>query len=146
MSTEEPKIVNGDDPVHSALEHLHEAEHELERVHELEHKAEVELRTAEKELREAQCEQHDTVEVHVKHINEVKSVDFKVPRQATLQAVWDQAYVKLEIPKRDTDIFQTAGEKPKSLMSFLGMTVDEAKEEGVISNYRFEIASETGGA
>lgn len=89
---------------------------------------------------------HDIVEVHVRHVNEVELAAFKVSRHATLRAVWDQAYLELKLAKQDKDTFQTAGDKPKSLTSYLAMTLEQAKEQGVITNYHFEIVSETGGA
>lgn len=89
---------------------------------------------------------HDTVEVRVTHVNEVESAIFKVSRHTTLQAVWDQAYLELKIAKQDKDTFQTAGDKPKSLTSYLAVTLEQAKEQGVITNYHFEIVAETGGA
>lgn len=90
---------------------------------------------------------HDhEVKVHVVHVNEVEKTSFKEPETASLQAVWDDAYDKLEIPKKPKDVFQTGGEHPKSLMSHLGLSLKKAKHDGVITNFHFGIVSETGGA
>lgn len=134
------------DPVGVALNHLHAAEHDLEQAHELERKAEGELRVAEQELREADEKERDKVEVHVTHINEVETAKFKASLQATLQAVWDEAYVKLKLSRQPKDIFQTAGNHPTSLMSHLGLTLAQAHKQDLIKSYHFEIVSETGGA
>jgi hypothetical protein len=146
MSTEEPKSQASEGPVHTALEHVQKAEHDLERARELERKAEDELRRAEEELREAEKHRCETVEVHVTHVNDVETAKFEASLHATLQAVWDKSYLELEVAKHPKDIFQTAGDKPSSLMSHLALTLAQAKEQHVITNFRFEIVSETGGA
>lgn len=88
----------------------------------------------------------DRVTVHVTHVNEVKKISFKEPITATLQQAWDNAYTKLEIAKDPKDIFQTAGKHPKSLMSYLTLTLRQAEHQKVIDDYKFEIVKETGGA
>ena len=80
------------------------------------------------------------------HVNEVEKASFKERLTATLQQVWDKAYVDLKIQRKPKDVFQTAGEHPKSLMSYLGLTLKQAREQKVIEDFRFGIASETGGA
>lgn len=146
MSIEEPKSEVADDPLHTALDHIRDAERDLEKAHELERKAEAELHRAEEELREAERHERDKAEVHVMHVNEVETAKFKASLHATLQAVWDESYVELKLPKQPKDIFQTAGNHPASLMSHLAMTLGQAHEQGVIKNFHFEIVSETGGA
>lgn len=146
MIAEEPKNQECEDSVHTALEHVEAAEHDLERAHELERKAEEELHRAEEELREAEKHRCEKVEVHVTYINDVETVKFEVSLHATLQAVWDESYVKLEVTKHPKDIFQTAGSHPSSLMGHLAMTLAQAREQGVIKDLHFEIVSETGGA
>lgn len=84
--------------------------------------------------------------VHVVHVNEAERVSFKVKITATLQQVWDKAYEEFNIPRGSNDIFQTGGNHPKSLMENLSLTLDQAKDQKVIENYQFGIASETGGA
>jgi hypothetical protein len=96
-----------------------------------------------KEIEEAE---RDRVEVHVEYINDVEKVDFKVSINATLQHVWDKSYEKLHVEKKPKDIFQTGGKKPKSLMANLNLTLKEARDQGVIEDYKFGIVSESGGA
>ncbi len=86
------------------------------------------------------------VKVRVVHVNEVERVDFEEPRTATLKQVWDKAYVELKISPNRKDVFQTAGEHPKSLMAYLNLTLEQARDQKVIDDYHFGIASETGGA
>jgi hypothetical protein len=86
------------------------------------------------------------VTVHVVHINETEKVKFEEPVSATLQRVWDDAYLELKIERKPKDIFQTGGEKPVSLMSHLNLTLKQAHDDKVISNYHFGIVHETGGA
>ncbi|HZV07004.1 MAG TPA: hypothetical protein VE999_18120 [Gemmataceae bacterium] len=90
-------------------------------------------------------ERHEVV-VHVIHVNEVEKASFKEPLDATLQQVWDQSYTELKIERQPKDIFQTGGEHPKSLMSHLTLTLAQAREQRVIADFHFGIASETGGA
>jgi len=86
------------------------------------------------------------VEIHVQDIKEAERVTFPDSITATLRQVWDKAYVELKVERRPKDIFQTQGHSPKSLMSHLGLTLEQARDQGVINDYRFSIASETGGA
>lgn len=87
-----------------------------------------------------------TVQVHVVHVNETERAAFKVLEISTLQSVWDKAYEELGIERKPTDIFQTDGDEPKSLMGHLHLTLDQAKDQKVIRNFHFAIAHETGGA
>ena len=86
------------------------------------------------------------VEIHVQDIKEVERVTFPDSITATLAQVWDKAYVELKVARRPKDILQTEGRNPKSLMSYLGLTLEQARDQGIIADYRFSIASETGGA
>lgn len=99
-------------------------------------------------LREAVQAERDseTVEVHVIHVNEVERASFREKLTATLQQVWDRSYVELKIPHDPKDVFQTAGEHPKSLMNYLSLTLEAAHRQKVIENFHFGIASKTGGA
>lgn len=90
--------------------------------------------------------EQEFVTVHVVHVNEVQHADFKEKRTATLQQVWDKSYDELKIPRNPKDVFQTGGEHPKSLMNYLGLTLEQAHKDKVIEDYHFGIASETGGA
>jgi hypothetical protein len=126
-----------------AVEELERAERHLARAHVEEALAEQEVSEAAEELREVE---RDIVTVHVIHVGEVERAEFKEKRTATLQQVWDKSYLELEIPREPKDVFQTGGERPKSLMNYLGLTLEQAIAQKVIENYHFGIASETGGA
>ena len=89
---------------------------------------------------------YKSVQVHVVHVNETERTAFKTLESSTLQSVWDQGYVELGIARKPTDIFQTDGEEPKSLMGHLNLTLEQAKDQKVIRNFHFAIAHETGGA
>ena len=132
---------------------LGKALHDLEKAQEHQARARAEEVAADREIEEAieevkAAEEHDRdrVEVHVTHVNDVEHVDFKERRTATLAQVWDRSYKELKIVRKDKDIFQTAGDSPKSLMTYLGLTLEEADKQKVITDYRFGIVSETGGA
>ena len=131
------------EPLDRALDDLQKAEEHLEKTHVEELAAECEVEEAIKEIEEAK---RDEVVVHVVHVHEVEHAAFEEKRTATLQQVWDKAYKELHIERQPKDVFQTGGDKPKSLMSDLGLTLKEAIERKVIENYHFGIASETGGA
>lgn len=91
-------------------------------------------------------QKHHEIEVHVVHVNEVEKASFKESLDATLQQVWDKSYVELKIARQPKDIFQTGGEHPKSLMSYLQLTLAQARDRKIITDFHFGIASETGGA
>ena len=93
-----------------------------------------------------EVEEDERVTVHVVHVNELEKADFKEKLTATLQQVWNTSYLKLEIPHKPKDVFQTGGEHPKSLMTHLGLTLEQARHQKVIEDFHFGIASETGGA
>lgn len=133
------------DPLSSAVHNLEVAEARLAHAQTEEAAAERSVATAIEEI-EAAEEDRETVVVHVIHVNEVEKASFKERLTATLQQVWDKSYLELKIPRQPKDVFQTAGAHPKSLMSHLGLTLKQALEQKVIEDYRFGIASETGGA
>jgi hypothetical protein len=141
----EHEFPESEHPIEDALKHVKEARLELEEAGERERKAELKLKEAVEELERAE-EDRDRVNVHVVHVNEVEKVAFKMSIHATLQAVWDEAYVKLKITRNPKDIFETEGPVPVSLMGSLGLTIEQAEQRGVITNTRFEIVAETGGA
>lgn len=87
-----------------------------------------------------------TVQIHVVHVNETERTAFKILETSTLQSVWDKAYDELNIARKPTDIFQTDGDEPKSLMGHLQLTLEQAKDQKLIRNFHFAIAHETGGA
>lgn len=141
------ETVVGDDsnPLGKATQDLEVAERRLAHAQAEEAAAERDIERAVEEIKEAEHDR-DTVEIQVIHVNEVEKASFKEKLTATLQQVWDKSYVELKIPRQPKDIFQTAGENPKSLMNYLGLTLELAHEQKVIHNFRFGIVSETGGA
>jgi hypothetical protein len=129
----------------AAVHDLEAAESRLEHARTEEAAAERDVEHAVEEIKDAERDR-DTVEVHVIHVNEVEKASFRERLSSTLQQVWDKSYTELKIPREPKDVFQTAGEHPKSLMSYLGLTLEEARRQKVIEDFRFGIASETGGA
>jgi hypothetical protein len=135
-----------DEALEKAVEHLHQAEDDLKAAQKLEEFAEKKIHEAEAEIDGAIEDHRDDVLVRVTHVNDLESTEFKLSIHATLQAVLDEAYEKLEIKPQPKDVFQTASEHPVSLMSHLVLTLDEARKRGVIKDFQFQIVSETGGA
>jgi hypothetical protein len=133
------------EPLSEAVSDLEKAEEHLAHARADEAAAEDEVKEAIEMIKEAE-HGSDLVEVHVVHVNEVEKASFKEKFSATLKEVWDTSYGKLEIPRKPKDVFQTGGEHPNPLMSHLGLSLKQAKEQKVIENYHFGIASETGGA
>lgn len=127
-----------------AVEHLKEAEGRLAHAREDEEKAEREIVKAVEEIKEASA--HHEVEVHVIHVNEVEKTEFKERLHATLQQVWDKSYKELKLERQPRDVFQTGGQQPKSLMNHLHLTLDQARDQKILENFHFGIASATGGA
>jgi len=41
--------------------------------------------------------------------------------------VWDKSYIELKIAREPKDVFQTEVKHPKSLMNYLGLTLEEAR-------------------
>ena len=135
-----------DEALEKAVEHLHQAEDDLKAAQKLEEFAEKKIHEAEAEIDGAIEDHRDDVLVRVTHVNDLESTEFTLSIHATLQAVLDEAYEKLEIKPQPKDVFQTASEHPVSLMSHLALTLDEARKRGVIKDFQFQIVSETGGA
>jgi len=128
-----------------AVQDLEQAEERLAHARADEATAEHDVEEAIEEIKEAE-HAGEFVEVHVVHVNEVEKASFKEKISASLNEVWDKSYGELKIPRKPKDVFQTGGEHPKSLMNHLGLSLKQAKEQKVIENYNFGIASETGGA
>lgn len=126
-----------------AVEDLEKAEAHLAHAQADEAAAEREVAEAIREIKEVE---HEEVKVHVVHVNEAEKASFDERLTATLAHVWDKSYIKLEIPRKAKDVFQTGGEHPKSLMNDLQLTLHQAREQKVIKDFHFGIASETGGA
>jgi len=133
------------EPLATAVHDLEAAEARLAHARAEEAAAGRDIELAVEEIKDAERDR-DTVEVHVTHVNEVEKASFREKLASTLQKVWDISYIELKIPHEPKDVFQTAGEHPKSLMNHLGLTLDEARQQKVIENFCFGIASETGGA
>jgi hypothetical protein len=125
------------------LGELERAESHLARIREEETTMEAEVRRATEELKDMEA---GVVTVHVIHVNEVERAKFKEKKDHTLKQVWDKSYEELKIPREPKDVFQTGGDKAKSLMSYLNLTLRQARKDKVIEDYHFGIASETGGA
>ena len=134
----------GSHSLNEAVEHLKEAEVHLEEAREEEAKAERDVKEAIHEIEEAS--RHDEVEVHVVHVNELEKATFKEKVKTTLQQVWDKSYKELKLERKPKDVFQTAGPQPKPLTGNLQLTLEQAREQKVIENFHFGIASATGGA
>jgi ferredoxin-NADP reductase len=132
-------------PIEKAVHDLERAEDHLARAHADEAEADREVRDALQELKEVEHQEHH-VTVHVVHVNEAEKASFEEPVTRTLQQVWDEAYVKMTITRNPNDVFQTGGHNPVSLMVHLGLSLKQAKDQGVITDYKFGIASATGGA
>ena len=125
-------------PLRAAIEELQKAEAHLKDAQKDEALAEREVAEAIEEIKEVEAERTH-VTVHVVHVNEVEKAHFKEKLTATLQQVWDTSYVKLEIPRKPKDVFQTGGEHPKSLMASF-WAVDRrtaARQQKVIEDFHW---------
>ncbi len=145
MTQEDQPKGNEHGSLSKALNDLEKAEAHLAHARGEEAAAEHEIKEAMEEVKEAEHDR-DRVTVHVVHVNEVEKASFEESIQATLHQVWDKSYKELKIERKPKDIFQTAGEHPKSLMSHLGLTLAQAQHQRIITDFCFGIASETGGA
>jgi hypothetical protein len=84
--------------------------------------------------------------VQVKHLGEMEVANFKVVETVTLQGIWDEAYVKLDVQKADRDVFQAEFHgNTVSMMDHLGLTLAQAQQQNLCDK-KFEIAVRTGGA
>ncbi|UWU20944.1 multiubiquitin domain-containing protein [Rhizobium sp. CB3060] len=84
--------------------------------------------------------------VHVKHLGELETATFKVAETATLQHIWDRAYIELEVARDPRDVFQAeVNKQPVSLMEHLELSLVEAQRRELCKR-KFEIAARTGGA
>jgi hypothetical protein len=135
----------GEGLLEKAVHDLEVAEKRLETARGEERTAEQAVAAAVEEIKEAEHER-DVVTVFVVHVNEVEKASFREKLSATLQQVWNRSYEELKIARKPKDVFQTEGKHPKSLMNYLGLTLEQAREKHVIEDFCFGIASETGGA
>lgn len=85
--------------------------------------------------------------VHFLHLGDREKANFKVAIDRTLQSIWDQAYVEMEVTKTDRDVLQAPAKKgnPVSLMDHLSLTLAQA-QQAKLCDKDFEIAAGTGGA
>lgn len=87
------------------------------------------------------------VQVHVRHVGELETINFKISEEATLLDVWTKAYEKLGIEKEERDAFQAKhGNEAVDLTPHLGITIRQALADGVVKTLHFEIVAGTGGA
>ncbi len=93
---------------------------------------------------ESRSEPSDQAEVHVKSLVTGEKASFKMPLDATVQATWDESYVELKEARRDGDTFRCAD--GTDLMSLLGLTMRQSREQGVCVDEHFEIRGRSGGA
>lgn len=141
----ENTIPDNNDALAAATHDLEAAGTRMTRARAEEAAAERDVEHAINEIKQAERER-DTVEVHVVHVNEVEKASFREKLCSTLLQVWEKSYIELKITREPKDVFQTGGEHPKSLMNYLGLSLEEARRQKVIENFHFGIASETGGA
>lgn len=78
------------------------------------------------------------------HVNSLKNVNVHAKKNETLGELWDEAYIKLEEPRRDGDRLQTDG--GVDVMPYLSMTLSQLRDEQGIKTRKFEIIGPTGGA
>jgi|SRR5580658_1566444 hypothetical protein len=84
------------------------------------------------------------VKVWVTYVNTSVTVEFRMPRTATLKATFDQAYVELkEAPRAEDRYLCESGE---NLVPHLGLTLEELHKRKICRHRRFQIAGPTGGA
>ncbi len=93
--------------------------------------------------KENEHNEHDNVEVSVVYSNTGRTTKFAISKNATLEELFKEAYVKLGEPKRDTDQYfclngsSMTGELNKTVESVIKTKCKEAK---------FEIRGPSGGA
>jgi hypothetical protein len=87
------------------------------------------------------------VQVHVRHVGELETVNFKISEEATLLEVWTKAYDELGIDKEERDALQAKhGNESIDLAPHLSVTLRQALSDGIITTLHFEIVAGTGGA
>lgn len=97
----------------------------------------------EKENEKHEHHEHHNVEVSVVYSGTGRTVKFEIAKNATLHELFNEAYVKLGEPKKDTDQYfclngtSMTGEMSKTVESVIESKCKEAK---------FEIRTPSGGA
>lgn len=90
-------------------------------------------------------ENHDhEVEVHVKSLKTGESVKFKAAESSTLNAVWDEANLKLHENRSPGDTFRCAD--GQDLMAYLTQSLKQLQKEKICGGRHFEIKGPSGGA
>lgn len=84
------------------------------------------------------------VRVTVTYVNTSATVDFRMPRKATLKETFAQAYDELKEKPRPEDRYLC--EDGHDLAPHLGLTLEELHKRKICRKRRFEIAGPTGGA
>lgn len=84
------------------------------------------------------------VRVTVTYINTSETEDFRMPRSASLNQVFEKAYEVLGETRRPDDKFFCKG--GLDLSPYLSLTLDELHRRKICRKRHYEIASETGGA
>jgi hypothetical protein len=115
-------------------------------------KADEEILDAERDLERAEDhhgggnDDHG-VKVQFRHLAEHEKASFRVDEDMTLQAIWDQSYLELDITRGDRDVLQAPGQggAAVSLMEHLALTLKQARHRE-LCDHAFEIAARTGGA
>lgn len=149
--------------IEEALDHLEDAERDRAKARglraeadALDAKADAEALEAERDLEKAKGNDGDDeddddgdVTVRFRHLAEHEKAKFKVDRDMTLEAIWNQAYREFdpELERGERDVLQApqASGPPVSLMEHLGLTLKQAQHRELCDR-NFEIAARTGGA
>ena len=151
--------INSEELIEDALSHLSDAEEQRAKARELraeadahDAKADREEIEAERDLEEATRDDthrdgDDDVKVRFRHLAEHESINFRVDVDATLQTIWDRAYVELGVERGERDVLQAPrpGGNPVSLMEHLDLSLEAARRRELCDK-EFEIAARTGGA
>ena len=83
--------------------------------------------------------------IRVLYTNTSRSVEFHSSWDSTLQAVWDEAYIKLGEQRKAKDELSCEKEGT-SLMSYLSLTLAELRDKHICPDRHFQISGDSGGA
>ncbi len=148
-----------DDLIEEALDHLEDAEERRAKARALraeadalDAKADQDDQKAGRDLEKAkhdhcECDDDDDVKVRFRHLAEHEATRFEVDDDETLQAIWDRAYVELEVDRDERDVLQAPkpGGNPVNLMEHVALSLEAARRLELCDR-TFEIAARTGGA
>lgn len=82
--------------------------------------------------------------VEVLHLNTNAEAKFHTPWTTTVQAVWDEAYVKLGEGRRDGDSFEA--QDGTDLTPYLTLTLEQLRDRHIAASRKFQIKGPVGGA